>query len=282
VTRARGRKHAATGGRQDAMTKKDYSAMVAENRPAAPGFYQMRVAARGVSFAPGQVFMIETPGHALRRAFAPSQADALGFSFTYQLVGEGTRALAALPAGTPVKVLAPLGNGYRLEGLDPAKHVAVLLGGGCGGPSLVMLGRELLARGFQVRAVFGARTAGALLAADDMAANCSAFTAATDDGSAGFHGNAVAAARALCHHFPHSATPALFACGPRPMLKALAEWAAADGLACQVSLEERMGCGFGACMGCAVKVRADDGRDFVHARVCHDGPVFDAARVVWE
>ena len=262
------------------MPKQDIAASVAENAPAAPGFYRMRVRAPGLVFKPGQFFMISVPGHALRRAFAPSHNDAEGFSFTYQLVGEGTRELSTLPAGTEARVLAPLGNGYGLDGLDPRRHAPVLLGGGCGAPSLVLLAKTLRERGFTVRAVFGARTAGALLSADEMAANCSAFTAATDDGSAGFHGNSVDAARALCREIAE--TPVLFACGPKPMLKALAAWAAADGLACQVSLEERMGCGFGACMGCAVKLKADDGREFIHGRVCHDGPVFDSGRVIWE
>lgn len=261
------------------MQKKDYLAKIAENAVAAPGFMRMRVEVKGLRFAPGQFFMISVPGHALRRAFAPSHSGDTGFAFTYQLVGEGTRELAVLPEGTAVQVVAPLGNGYNLEGLNPRTHVPVLVGGGCGAPSLVLLGKTLVERGFNVQAVFGARTAAGLLSVEDMTDNCACFTAATDDGSSGFHGNSVEAVKALCKGI--SGMPVLFACGPKPMLKALAVWAMAEKITCQVSLEERMGCGFGACMGCAVKVKATDGREFVHARVCHDGPVFPAEKIIW-
>jgi len=265
------------------MQKQNYQATIVENRPVAAGFYQMRVAVADLTFAPGQFFMITVPGHSLRRAFAPSQSDARGFTFTYQLVGEGTRELSALPAGTAVEVLAPLGNGYDFRELNPCQHIPVLLGGGCGAPSLVLLGQALLKNGFTVKAIFGARTEKTLLSTAEMQANSLQFLAATDDGSCGFHGNSVAAAQALCEKIVNDGVlPVFFACGPRPMLKALAQWTGTAGYACQISLEERMGCGFGACMGCVVKVKAADGRDFIHARVCHDGPVFAAERIIWD
>lgn len=262
--------------------KKDYTVTVVANVSVAPGFYRMVLTCPGVAFKPGQFFQIAVPGHTLRRPFAAGSCDAEGFSFVYQLVGEGTRALAELKKGAQTRVLAPLGNGYTL----PRKGVAaVLVGGGCGTPSLVILAAALRARGNAVHSVIGARSACSLLEAANLRKLSDSLTLATDDGSKGFHGNAVEAVMdkvlpAVDKNSPGNRVE-FFACGPLPMLKGLSALADDLGIACQVSLEERMACGFGACMGCAVAVKADNADGFVYKRVCHDGPVFNALDLCW-
>lgn len=266
------------------MKKRDIAAVVVANVKVAPGFNRMTLACAGVRFLPGQFFQIQVPGHTLRRPFAAGSSDESGFSFVYQIVGEGTRDMTALRKGDAVQVLAPLGNGYKLPRKGTA---AILVGGGCGTPSLCILAAALRERGVAVHAVIGARSACSLLEATTLRKLCDSLTLATDDGSKGFHGNVVQAVLdkvlpAVCKgEAPAKKKVEFFACGPHPMLKGLAALADDLGIQCQVSLEERMACGFGACMGCAVAVKADNADGFVYRRVCHDGPVFDATELCW-
>jgi len=261
----------------------DLAAEVVAHRVVAPGFKRMELALpRAVRFAPGQFFqLLVHPGREaplLRRPFAPSEVAERSFAFVYAVVGRGTEALAALRAGASVRVLAPLGTGWTL----PARGGrAVLVGGGCGTPSLRVLAEALLRRKVEVHGVIGARSACALLEERAFARLCRKLEVATDDGSKGLRGHAVAAATRLLDSLGPGAAPRLYACGPHPMLRGLAGLAAERGLFCEVSLEERMACGFGACMGCAVRVRADNEDGFVYRRVCHDGPVFAAADLLW-
>lgn len=261
------------------MKKKDLSVTVRANREIAPAFYLMTLDCPGLRFKPGQFFQISAPGRTLRRPFAACDADESGFSFVYQLVGEGTHALAQMRKGQTAQVLAPLGNSYALPRKGTA---AILVGGGCGTPSLHLLAQELQARGNAVHTVVGARSACSLLAVSQLRKVSTTITPATDDGSTGFHGNAVEAVRDYV--LPKAGAGQrveFFACGPHPMLKGLAMLAEELEIKCQVSLEEKMACGFGACMGCAVRVRADNADGYAYKRVCHDGPVFDAQDLLW-
>lgn len=257
---------------------------VKSNREVAPGFYKMTVESPKIAkrFAPGQFFQIRvsptSDSPLLRRPFAPSQVEGETFSFIYQMVGEGTEAMTRLKPGAEAGILGPLGNGYKL----PRKGMrAVLVGGGCGTPSLRLLGEVLTARGVEVFSVIGAQTACTLLEKSALKRISTLLAVATDDGSAGVQGHAVAATEILLNEIGEKPTPQLFACGPYPMLKGLTALARMRDLRLQVSLEERMACGFGACMGCAVPIVADNEDGFVYQRVCADGPVFDAREVVW-
>jgi len=214
----------------------------------------------------------------LRRPFAPSEITRSGFAFVYAVVGQGTEAMTRLANGATAQVLGPLGNGYALPKQGGR---AVLVGGGCGTPSLRRLGEVLAGRGIEVFSVVGARTACTLLEEKALKRVSAMLAVSTDDGSKGFHGNAVDATRVLLDEIGPRPRPVLYACGPHAMLKGLAALAAERKLRCQVSLEERMACGFGACMGCVVAVKAANEDGFVYQRVCHDGPVFDAAEIVW-
>lgn len=273
-----------SGSCRDGASKRDEAAVVRANREVAPGFFKMTLdcPAAGAAFKPGQFFQLrlheEGGARLLRRPFAPSETHDGGFSFIYAVVGGGTAEMSRLKKGAPVRVLAPLGNGYRLPRTGSR---ALLVGGGCGTPSLRLLGERLAERGVEVFAVIGSRSSCTLLEKQPLKRISTLLAVATDDGSEGLHGHAVEAARLLLAEIGKKPAPKVFGCGPYAMLKGLAGLCAEAGLECQVSLEERMACGFGACMGCAVPVRADNPEGFVYRRVCHDGPVFDARELVW-
>ncbi len=264
--------------------KLDAEAEILENVQAAPGFYRMRLRAPelGCAFRPGQFFQFRVGdpaagGPFLRRPFAPSETGPGGLTFVYAVVGDGTRRMTALPAGARARILAPLGNAYTLL---PAGAGALLLGGGCGAPSLAPLAKTLREGGVAVTALVAARTSAMLLEQETFAKAADRLFLATDDGSAGCRGTAIDALRGEAAKAVEK-VDRIYACGPLPMLRAAAALAAERGLACEVSLEERMACGFGACVGCAVPVL--DGRGgFAYRRVCHEGPVFEARTLAWE
>ncbi len=262
----------------------DETATVLSNKPAASGFYKMTLScpAIGSRFKPGQFFQFrihpEVNMPLLRRPFAASDADENGFSFLYAVVGEGTKHIMNLKKGSEVSILGPLGNGYTL----PRKGSrAILVGGGCGAPSLLFLAKVLREKGVHVHTVLGARSKDLLLEKTAFQKASDKLLLATDDGSAGFHGHSVAAVESILTKDGATPAPNFFACGPAPMLRNLSQYCVAQGYSCQVSLEERMACGFGACMGCVTKIAAENEDGFVFKRVCKDGPVFDAKELVW-
>ena len=265
--------------------KIDVPAEVVENREATPGFFRMRLKAPELAgaFQPGQFFQIRLDATAafplLRRPFAPSETAADGFSFVYAVVGRGTRRMTGIVPGARVGVLAPLGTPYTLL---PAGASALLVGGGCGAPSLAPLARRLREDGVRSTVLVGARTANMLLEHETFAKLTDRLILATDDGSLGCRGTAIDAFRREIGG-NIGTVDRLYACGPLPMLKAAAALAKELGVDCVVSLEERMACGFGACVGCAVPVADAGAADgFVYRRVCHDGPVFKASALAWE
>lgn len=199
----------------------------------------------------------------LPRPMAVFRRDGPALEVLYKVVGRGTALLAAARAGERVRVVGPLGRGFP----DPEPGArAVLVGGGTGIASLFGLAERALARG-PVVVLLGARRAGDLMAVDEFRSLGVELRLATEDGSAGRAGLVTALLAEALAEGPAS----VFACGPTPMMRRAAELAAAAGRPCAISLENRMACGFGVCLGCAVP-RADEG----YALVCRDGPVFDA------
>lgn len=269
-------------GGHDGAGKRDVVATVVENVEAAPGFRRMRLLTPELAevFAPGQFFQIRVGGTGsaffLRRPFAPAENTSDGLAFYYAVVGGGTRALADLQAGATVGVLAPLGNAYSLT---EAGTSVLLAGGGCGAPSLAPLARALRARGVRTTVLLGARTSSVLLDQETFGHVADRLIIATDDGSMGCRGTVVDACRIAREDV--GAFDRIYACGPLPMLRAVAGLAREHGVACEVSLEERMACGFGACMGCVVPVLTGDAAS-AFRRVCHDGPVFDSSLLAWD
>jgi dihydroorotate dehydrogenase electron transfer subunit len=229
----------------------------------------------------GQFVMLETADGLepyLRRAFSVANVDehagAARLELLAKIVGRGTRAMATARAGDRRRLLGPLGRGFTL----PAAGPVALVAGGVGSAPLLLLGRRLAARGVAFDFYYGGRTAADLVRGDEFAALAAAgggrLVAATEDGSRGFAGRVTAA---LAGELATGAAyRGLFACGPMPMLAALAALAARAGLAAEAALETEMGCGFGACLGCAVP--HVDGR---FALCCRDGPVFRLDEVRW-
>ncbi|MCM2270799.1 MAG: dihydroorotate dehydrogenase electron transfer subunit [Thermoanaerobaculia bacterium] len=231
--------------------------------------------------AAGQFVMLETTGELepyLRRAFSIADLAAHGggarLELLAKIVGRGTRAMSELAPGARRRLLAPLGRGFAL----PATGPVALVAGGVGSAPLLLLGRQLVTRGVAFDFFYGGRSAADLARADDFAALAAAsggrFVAATEDGSRGVAGRVTAALEAEIAAGRRYREA--FACGPMPMLAALARLGAAHELGVQAALETEMGCGFGACLGCAVP--HVDGR---FALCCKDGPVFRLDEVRW-
>ena len=270
----------------EANKKADLYTTVLANALVAPGFYRMVVDFPNADkvFAPGQFFQLRINPQGrdplLRRPFAPSEVFSDMMAFVYAEVGRGTTIMAGLADGDQVSILAPLGSGFSLPE-DPDTQ-AVIVGGGCGTPSLLVLSRALKAIGCSTHVAVGARSTASLLECDALAESATSHKFATDDGSSGLQGHAVMAAEELIKGLDQSKPIRIYSCGPEPMLKGLSALAAEQNLFCEVSLESRMACGFGACVGCVVKVK-DDSRDegFVYRKVCQDGPVFPAADLLW-
>ena len=185
----------------------------------------------------------------------------------FEVKGEGTRWLAQRKEGDTVDVIGPLGNGFTVE--EGGRYL--LVGGGIGTPPL--LGYAEAFRENAV-AVLGFRSADRVILEDRYREACKEVYLCTDDGSAGRHGFVDAQVRDILEK--DKGFTAILACGPRPMLKSVAKVAAEYGVPCQVSMEERMACGVGACLGCAIQMA-----DGAMNHVCKDGPVFDAREVDW-
>ena len=232
----------------------------------------LRLPADGDAACPGQfvnVYLADG-AHLLPRPISVCRQEGDVLTLVYRTVGEGTRHMANLPVGAALKVSSPLGNGYAL----PEKGHVLLVGGGVGVPPLLETAYACRAKGLTVTAALGYRDA--LFLAEEFKQACDGLYIATEDGSTGFHGNAVELLRTL--ELPGNTT--VLSCGPKPMLRALAAFCAEKGLPLQVSLEERMGCGYGACVGCVCKLRQNG--ETVQKRVCKDGPVFDGSEVIFE
>ena len=202
----------------------------------------------------------------------------------YRTVGKGTREFSRLHAGDTVDLLGILGNGYEVSSLKGKK--ILLLGGGIGAPPMLGLAEALYeanqAAGEDPRslvtAVMGYRTNDLFLTEEFERAG--RLLVSTDDGSAGVKGNVIDAVRVLLAKEKETHFDAVCACGPMPMLRGVKDFAGELGIPAWISLEERMACGVGACLGCVAKTAREDGHSHVHnARVCTEGPVFAAEDV---
>lgn len=184
----------------------------------------------------------------------------------YRIAGEGTRLFSEMKEGDSLEVLGPLGNGFTMK-----EEKAVIVGGGIGIPPMLELAKRLSC---EKTVVLGYRDELFLKEEFD---SCAAVVVATEDGGYGTKGTVIDAIKEA-----KVDGAVIYACGPMPMLKALAEYAEAHGMEAQISLEERMACGIGACLGCICKTKKKDHHTNVNnQRICKDGPVFDAKEVVF-
>ena len=249
---------------------KDYQAVIVKNEKIAENIYEVTFELNEIpKVRCGQFGNIAVGGtHLLRRPIAICKTEGNLVTFCYQLKGEGTRKLKDMGAGTRLNVLLPLGNGFYVE--ETEKKVA-LVGGGVGVFPLISVLREYGTKK-EISAYIGYRNQGAVCGVEEFK-KASKFIGVTDDGSYGEKMNAV---QAFAADLEKGNRPdVVLACGPTPMLRALKTLVEKENLPCYVSLEERMGCGIGACLVCVC-----DMTNGAKARVCKDGPVFDVKDVV--
>lgn len=194
----------------------------------------------------------------------------VGISIIYRVVGQGTALMATLKQGQQMEVLGPLGN-YFLLPPDP-RHI-VLIGGGTGMPPMLCLADQTRAKygdACKITVCLGGRSARDVLGIDEFKKIGVDLAITTDDGSLGDKGVATLALTQMCE--TGNKPQGVFACGPAPMLKAVSNLCLSHNIYCQISMEARMGCGLGACLGCAVQPAQGEG--YLH--VCKEGPVFKA------
>ncbi len=212
----------------------------------------------------GQFINIELDGKFLRRPISVADYDATTITIIYKVVGSGTEQMRHLAVGTKLDILTGLGNGFST---DNSATRPLLVGGGVGVPPMYNLCKRLLAEGKHPRVVLGFNTASELFFAEEFKALGVDVYCSTADGSVGTKGFVTDAIRENNIEFDY-----LYTCGPLPMLKALYD--SCDTPA-EFSFEERMGCGFGACMGCSCKTK------YGYKRICKDGPVLKREEIIW-
>ena len=213
--------------------------------------------------APGQFVQLSLPGFYLRRPISICDWDDKTITLVYKVVGDGTAAMAAMHIGMALDVLNGLGNGFDT---GRCGDKPLLIGGGVGLPPMIGLCRQLLAEGKHPTVLAGFNNESEVFLREEVEAMGAPFVLATVDGSAGVKGFVTDAMKDI--DFTD-----ICACGPLPMFKAIMN---ASDKPAQLSFEERMGCGFGACMGCTIKVKGG------YKRVCKDGPVLDRDEVLWD
>ena len=211
--------------------------------------------------APGQFVNILLEGKFLRRPISVCDYDDSTLTIIYKVVGKGTAQMKDMVPGQVLDILTGLGNGYDLS---CAGEAPVLLGGGVGVPPMFNLAKKLVAMGKKVTVILGFNTASEIFYEAEFQALGCTVTVTTVDGSYGIKGFVT---DALPEHYTH-----FYTCGPEPMLKAVYRATITSG---QMSFEERMGCGFGACMGCSCKTLTG------YKRICKDGPVMRKEEIAW-
>ena len=215
----------------------------------------------------GQFVDIMIDGKYLRRPISVCHAAEGRLTLMYKVVGEGTAVMSGMAPGTKLDIMAPLGNGFNVSACAES---ALLVGGGLGAAPMYFLAKELLAQGKKVSVVLGFNRAPELVLIEDFRGLGIEPMIATMDGSVGTKGFVT---DAIAQNKPEY--DIFYTCGPLPMMKAVARYAASNGIPCQVSLEHRMACGIGACLCCV-----EDTKDG-NLCVCKEGPVFNIERLKW-
>ncbi len=248
-----------------------------ENKQIADRIYSMKLHSPGLCSRsmPGQFFHIrcgEDNFPLLRRPISLSYTlpGESCIVLVYRVEGQGTAYLAAQKPGSMVDVMGPLGRGFTVD--DGYKKVAIV-GGGMGIAPLVELAGK-----YRNRAKVFAGYAGSTFLIEQLQKRSHSVKVASEDGSAGYRGYVT---DLLAQYLEQAAPQMVYCCGPRPMMKKVAHICRQHSIGCQVSLEERMACGVGACLGCSCAIIGEDGsREY--ARVCKDGPVFTGEEVCWD
>ena len=237
---------------------------IIENTRLTDSVWQMRLAGDTSAItAPGQFVNILLEGKFLRRPISVCDCEGDELILVYKVVGSGTEQMSRMERGETLDILTGLGNGYDLA---EAGDAPLLLGGGVGVPPLYMLAKKLIEEGKKVSVVLGFNTASEIFYEEEFKALGANVTVTTVDGSYGIQGFVTNAMENIDYtHF--------YTCGPEPMLRAVWRASKTDG---QLSFEERMGCGFGACMGCSCKTLTG------YKRICKEGPVMRKEEILWQ
>ncbi len=249
---------------------KQIRAKILSNKEISKGRFKISLEAPAISgeSSPGQFVMVKCSDKVkpfLRRPFSFHKIDKEGFELLYQVTGEGTALLSKKKEGEQLDLIGPLGTGFQIE----EKRDAILIAGGIGVAPLYALAKDLKRRGILLKILLGTKTKSHILCMEDFKELTQDIEIATEDGSMGNKGLATNLLKPEKKHI-------IYACGPNAMLRATAKIAKENGALCQVSLEERMGCGTGVCMGCAVETATG------YKRACKDGPVFNAGEIIWQ
>jgi len=237
---------------------------VTENISIAPSVYRIRLEGDSSAITkPGQFVNLKLDGFYLRRPISVYDADATGVTLIYKVVGQGTSYMAKLKEGAKIDLLTGLGNGYdtTVSGEAP-----LLLGGGVGVPPLYLLAKKLCAEEKKVTVILGFNTRSEIFCVEDFKQLGAKVIVTTVDGSCGIKGFVTDAMKDISYSY-------FYTCGPEAMLRAVYSASQTDG---QFSFEERMGCGFGACMGCSCKTITG------YKRICKEGPVLNKEEILWD
>jgi len=257
-------------------------ARILSNERVTKGRFKIRLEAPSVSKSarPGQFAMVKcSDGLAplLRRPFSFHRIEKKSFELFYQVVGKGTEILSKRKRGERLDIVGPLGNGFDAPSTKRYPLNAILVAGGIGVAPLLALAENLVynIERLAVTVFIGAKKKGHLLCEKDFKRLGVKLYIATEDGSKGYKGLVTDLLKKTLSAKHYPLNPKIYACGPRDMLKAAAEIARTEHLPCEISLEERMACGIGACLGCAVRTLIG------HKMVCKDGPIFNAGDIIW-
>ncbi len=242
---------------------KDSPFKVLTNRKIAKNTYEMTLRGDVTDIsAPGQFVNIKLDGFYLRRPISVCNVEGDVLTLIYKAVGKGTEMMARMTGGEELMILTGLGNGYDLKKSGSAP---LLIGGGAGVPPMYLLCRRLAAEGKSVTVILGFGSADEVFYEDEFRALGARVLVTTADGSYGIKGFVTDALDGLePTHF--------YTCGPEPMLKSVYDRTSCSG---SFSFEERMGCGFGACMGCSCETK------YGNKRICRDGPVLEKEEIIW-
>ena len=237
---------------------------ITQNIPLTSNVYKMRLEGdTSAVTASGQFVNIKLDGLYLRRPISVYDCDDSAVTIIYKVVGRGTEQISKMSVGETLDVLTGLGNGYDL---DKSGDSPVLIGGGVGVPPMYLLAKKLKEQGKKLTVILGFNTKDEVFCEDDFRALGADVYVTTVDGSYGIKGFVTDALKDIEYSY-------FYTCGPEPMLRALYKVTATSG---SFSFEERMGCGFGACMGCSCKTVTG------YKRICKDGPVLEKEEILWE
>ena len=236
---------------------------IIENTQLTASVYRMRLVGDTSHITrPGQFVNVKLDGFYLRRPISVCDCEGDTLTLVYKVVGKGTEAMSKMTEGN-LDILTGLGNGYDMSA---SGDKPLLLGGGVGVPPLYLLARELIKEGKSVTVILGFNTKDEIFYEEEFKSLGAKVLVATADGSYGVKGFVTDAMKDLTYtHF--------YTCGPEPMLRAVSKATTTGG---QLSFEERMGCGFGACMGCSCKTLTGN------KRICKEGPVMRKEEIIWE